>query len=127
MRLLLDTHALIWHRTGSDKMSKTARKIIAENPGQTFISIATVWEMSIKVGLGKLKLIRPISELLDIYHDAGTEILPITPEHAMASGCLPWHHRDPFGRMLIAQAQLEKMTIVTQDGWFTPYSVPCVW
>ncbi len=127
MRLLLDTHALIWHRNGSDSLSKTARNIISDNSNQLFISIATVWEMSIKVGLGKLKLARPIAELLEIYYDAGTEILAITPEHAIAVGNLPLYHRDPFDRMLIAQAQEENLTIITHDEIFADYAVARVW
>ncbi len=127
MRLLLDTHALIWHREGSAQLSATARAMIADPDNQVIISIATLWEMSIKRSLGKLKTVKSPSEILDIYRAGGAELLSIAPEHIAAVESLPWHHRDPFDRMLIAQAKVEKLILITRDEAFGHYAIAQVW
>ncbi len=127
MRRRLDTHAFIWHREGSSLLSTRARSAIGTEGNSIFISAVTLWEISIKVSLGKLKLSKPLRELLAIYTNGGAELLPITPEHAMAVENLPWHHRDPFDRMLIAQVQQENLTLVTQDDLIRQYQVAWIW
>ncbi len=127
MRLLLDTHTLLWHRDGSNRLSQRTKALIAGPGNQVFISIATLWEISIKRSLGKLKTPRTPMELLTIYKAGGAELLPISPEHVMAVERLPWHHRDPFDRMLIAQAQTEGLTLITKDEMFQNYDVPQLW
>lgn len=127
MRLLLDTHTVIWHRDGCEQLSLTARAMIADPGNQVFISIATLWEMSIKRSLGKLTTSKSPTELLEIYRAGGAELLPISPEHVMAVEMLPWHHRDPFDRMLIAQAQTADLTLITKDAVFQNYDVHVIW
>ncbi len=83
--------------------------------------------MSIKTSLGKLRLESSLQEIIAGYVNTGTSLLPIGPEHAMEAGSLPWHHRDPFDRMLVAQAQLEALTLVTVDTFVKQYDVPNIW
>ena len=127
MRLLVDTHTLLWHREGSEQLGQNARRMIADPANQVFISIATLWEMSIKRSLGKLVTFKSPSELLTIYQNGGAELLSITPGHIAVVEALPWHHRDPFDRMLIAQALTEGLTIVTRDDAFRRYEVALAW
>ena len=127
MRLLLDTHALIWHRRGSDRLSAKAARMIADPDNRVYISIVTLWEMSIKRSLGKLATAKSPIEYLEAYQKQGAKLLSVTPEHVMATELLPLHHRDPFDRMLIAQAKLEGLTVVTVDDQFSQYEVPTVW
>lgn len=127
MRLLLDTHAFIWHRNGSSRLSARVRNAICGGDNDIFISAVSLWEISIKVSLGKLELKKPLRELVEIYTEGGADLLSITPEHAMAVATLPWHHRDPFDRMLIAQAQQENLTLATDDEMIQQYQVAWVW
>lgn len=127
MRILLDTHALIWHREGSDRLSPTAGRMIADSMNQVVISIASLWEMSIKRSLGKLPTLDSPVEILAIYQRVGAKLLPVSTEHVMAVESLPWHHRDPFDRMLIAQAKTEKIVLITKDPIFSQYDVDQIW
>ena len=127
MRLLLDTHVLIWYVVQRSTLSQTARSMIRDPGNDKFISLASLWEMSIKVSLEKLKLGQPTSQIIPDYLEAGVKLLPITMEHIQAVENLPWPHRDPFDRMLIAQAQREKLTIITQDTKFRDYQVEVIW
>lgn len=127
MRLLLDTHVLLWHFEDSVSLSKTAKTAVNDPSNQLFISVASLWELSIKISLGKLRLEVPIREMVAGYVKTGTTILSIAEEHALATGSLPWHHRDPFDRMLVGQAQLEGLTILTFDPLVRQYDVPNVW
>ncbi len=127
MRLLLDTHALLWHFEDNALLSQTAKNLINDKANQLFISTASLWEMSIKLGLGKLKLTDTIPELIAGYVKTGATLLSIDPKHAFAISSLPWHHRDPFDRMLIAQALVEDLTLISQDGMFKHYQAPLLW
>ncbi len=124
MRLLLDTQALLALLSSDFPLSRRARGAI-EQPGANVIcSTVSVWEIAIKRSVGKLEAPENVIERID---EAGARILTITPQHAHATGELPLHHRDPFDRLLIAQAQLEGCTIVTGDSAFSAYDVPVVW
>ncbi len=127
MHLLLDTHALIWHRRGSDRLSAKAGRMIADHANRVYISIVTLWEMSIKRSSGKLATANSPREYLEAYQKQGAQLLSITPEHVMAIELLPFHHRDPFDRMLIVQAKLEGLILVTADDKFSQYGVPTIW
>ena len=127
MRLLLDTHTIIWHVGHHASLSQTASAAIENPANQTYISAVSLWEMAIKSSLGKLTLRHPIREILATYKDAGAIILPISPEHTLATENLPWHHRDPFDRMLIAQAQYEGLTLVSRDSLFASYDLKIMW
>lgn len=127
MRLLLDTHAVIWFIERSDALSAAARAAIRDSSNEIFVSVISLWELSIKVGLGKLKLPKTISNIAEELRNGGTTFIPVSEEHAMATGELPWHHRDPFDRMLIAQAIQEGLTLVSKDGIFGEYGVSRIW
>lgn len=120
---LLDSHALIWFVEGdSSRIGADLRRRIEEHA--TVVSVASLWEIAIKVAIGKLKA---PDDLRERVQELGFELLPISAEHAWQVRHLPHHHRDPFDRLLIAQAQLERMPIVTADASFHPYDVEVVW
>ena len=127
MRLLLDTHALIWHFEKNESLGRRAKTIIGDSKSHVFVSVASLWEMAIKNSLGKIRFGHTLREIYLDYIAAGADILPVSPEHAMAVEGLPWHHRDPFDRMLIAQAMTENLTLVTRDAQFDRYDVRIIW
>lgn len=120
MRLLVDTHVLIWWAS-SEKISDDAGQAISDPGSDVLISAATIWEAEIKIALGKLTV---AGDLVERAQDNGFLELPISFSHAVAAGRLPPHHQDPIDRMLIAQAQLEGLTIATRDPAFEAYDVP---
>ncbi len=128
MRLLLDTHALLWFIGNDPQLSEPARKNI-ENPSHDkFVSAASLWEIAIKLGLGRLKLPRPFGEVFpEQLGTNGFDLLPIACAHLNQNITLPFHHRDPFDRLLIAQALVDDMTIVTRDAEFSKYSAKILW
>ena len=117
--LLLDTHVLIWWRAEPGRLKTTARTAIAETD-LVFVSAASAWEAALKISLGKLRLPEPFSTGVV---DSGFEKLSITFEHAERAAALPQHHRDPFDRMLVAQAATENLTLVTHDRRLAAYDV----
>lgn len=123
MRLLIDTHILIWFLEGNKLLSKSRRQIIANPQNDIFISIVSLWEMAIKISIGKLTLAKPLADVLKQIAIDDFEILPIAPEHTFQVSILPFHHRDPFDRIIIAQAQLENLTVITDDGEFGDYGI----
>jgi PIN domain nuclease of toxin-antitoxin system len=120
LRLLLDTHALLWWLLGDPTLDAQARETIEDPDSFVAISAAVAWEIAIKRALGK---IRAPEDLGAQILEEGFEPLPITIEHALYAGALPQHHRDPFDRMLVAQGQLEALTIVTRDPNISRYDV----
>jgi PIN domain nuclease of toxin-antitoxin system len=122
--LLLDTHALLWWLADDPALSPVARGAIATGPTRVFVSAASAWEMSIKHAQGKLESPDDLEAQLITHR---FQPLPITVAHALVAGRLPRHHGDPFDRMLIAQAQLHQLTVVTHDPRFQPYGVPILW
>ena len=123
MRLLIDTHILIWFLEGSKLLSKSRRQIIATPQNDIFVSIASLWEIAIKISLGKLTLTSPLADVIKQIAVENIEILSIAPEHTLQVSVLPFYHRDPFDRIIIAQAQVENSPIMTADAEFTKYSV----
>jgi len=119
VRLLLDTHVLLWWLNDSD-LGQAARDAIADPGNEIFVSAASAWEIAIKEALGRLR--GPVDLHAEISAN-GFQPLPITIEHGLAAGALPRHHEDPFDRMLIAQAQLLTMTAVSRDDRFPLYDV----
>jgi PIN domain nuclease of toxin-antitoxin system len=124
MRLLLDTHTVLWWLEGSARLGKTARIAIGRDDALVWISAASAWEIAIKIALGRLSMREPPEECLPReFERSGFQPLAITVDHALAVRALPNHHPDPFDRLLIAQANLEALTIVTADAAFQKYRV----
>lgn len=121
MRLLLDTHVLLWWLGNHPSLGTLAASAIADPDSAVFVSAATAWEISMKKSLGKLKAPSDLEARLESHR---LEPLPIAIAHAVEAGALPRHHDDPFDRMLVAQASLEQLTIVTRDRQFDLYGVP---
>jgi PIN domain nuclease of toxin-antitoxin system len=120
-RLLLDTHAFLWWLAASPKLRRDARNAIADATTLVHVSAVTIWEIMIKAQLGRLD---PGTERIDQEITAnGFVELPISAYHALVAGKLPSHHNDPFDRMLIAQAQVENLVVVTHDKIFSDYGV----
>lgn len=120
MRLLLDTHVVLWALGDPDSLADRARAAISDPANLVVVSAASLWEVSAKRTTGRLGV---PDDFFDEVWDAGFEPLSISAEHAWAAGALPLHHRDPFDRMLVAQAQLEGLTIVTADSQLAAYQV----
>jgi PIN domain nuclease of toxin-antitoxin system len=128
VRLLLDTHAFLWFSADDPTLSGRARASI-ENPGhEKFLSVASIWEIAIKRSLGKLELTAELGDLVQIgAEENGIGLLDLYATHALGVGALPFHHRDPFDRMLISQALAEGMAIVGRDAIFDDYAVRRIW
>ncbi len=128
MRLLLDTHALLWWVEDAPQLSTKARKAIAAADAECFVSLACAWEMAIKCQLGKLKLASSVRQYFPSQLAAnGFVQLDIAFRHVARVESLPFHHRDPFDRLLIAQALEEKLTLVSADAVFENYGVKRLW
>jgi PIN domain nuclease of toxin-antitoxin system len=123
MNLLLDTHTLIWVFDNNPTLSEAAHNAIADGNNVVFVSAATAWEIAIKRALKKLELQGDYQRGLELYRFTP---LSISTEHALAVEFLPQHHADPFDRILIAQAQVEDLTLVTRDHRFVDYDVTII-
>lgn len=128
MQLLLDTHAFLWWVNDSRDLPARARSAIANPKNECFFSIASAWEIAIKVSIGRLELPCTVERFLP-EHLAANAIreLPIEIRHAARAGGLPFHHRDPFDRLIAAQALVEKLAIVSADPLFEKYGAKRVW
>lgn len=123
MRLLLDTPVVIWALEDNPKLPPAARETISE-AADVFVSSATTWEMAIKKAAGKLTIADSFAQSIAA---SGFLELPITWRHSLRAAALPAHHKDPFDRMLVAQAQDENLTLMTIDGQLPDYDVPLYW
>jgi PIN domain nuclease of toxin-antitoxin system len=128
MRLLLDTHAFLWFISGDESLSQYSRLLIQEAENEIFISVATLWEISIKNSLNKLELSQPFEILIprELSDNEFTQ-LSITIEHLIQLVRLPFHHRDPFDRLLIAQSLSEQLPLVSKDSQFDNYGLERIW
>lgn len=120
MRLLLDTHVLLWWLADNPRLTPKARMVIADGKNEVFVSAASAWEITIKQSLKKL---RAPTNLEDTVRECGFGLLPIEFHHAVAAGRLPPHHQDPFDRMLVAQALAESLKMMTHDNKLGTYGV----
>ena len=120
MRLLLDTHVLLWWLADDRKLAENGRAIIASPDNELFVSSASLWEISIKAALGRLEI--ELDDLEDAIARSGFRSLPIGFRHALTAGRLPAVHRDPFDRMLVAQASVEELRVLSHDCVFERYS-----
>ena len=127
MRLLLDTHALLWWLAGDRKLSAAARSAIGDEENIVFVSAASAWEISTKHRLGKLDASALVGEMAAVLAEQDLQTLDITVDHAERAGLLPGEHRDPFDRMLIAQAQAENLTLVSNETAFDGYGITRLW
>ena len=128
MRLLLDTHAFLWFIMGSANLSVNARALIENPANERLLSVASLWEIAIKTSLGKLALSAPFDELIPAQLKLnGIDLLNIKVDHLSTLTTLPFHHRDPFDRLIIAQAIVEKLTVISLDGAFDTYGVTRHW
>jgi PIN domain nuclease of toxin-antitoxin system len=124
MKLLLDTHALLWSATAPDRLAPEAKAVLEDGTHEILVSIVTAWEIAIKQSLGKLDLAQPAERWLpDVLNRTGFEIADLSLSAALRVRSLAWHHRDPFDRLLIAQALDQGFTIVTRDAVFDAYGV----
>ena len=122
MRLLLDAHAVIWAVDDPSKLSPRAITALQDSTNDLLVSAGTLWEISIKVGLNKLSLSMPYRPWMNqAIADLGLTVLPITVEYADVQAGLPQHHRDPFDRLLVAQAQIEQVSVVSNDALLDQY------
>jgi len=128
MKVLIDTHVFLWWITNDPLFSPRAREIIADSANVVFLSAASGWEIAIKAKLGRLRLPdEPERFILKQLELNAIEVLPVQMSHALHVYALPDHHRDPFDRLLIAQAQLEKLPILTADPQISRYEVETIW
>lgn len=126
MKNLLDTQTFIWFINGDNSLSSAARNAI-ENAAENYISIASLWEIAIKISLGKLEMFGTFDDLEKQILVNGFKILDISFEDISILMTLPFHHRDPFDRLLITQAINRQLTIITKDKFFLDYKINCVW
>jgi PIN domain nuclease of toxin-antitoxin system len=122
MRLLLDTHIVVWSFNETERLNPAEEEALRSTSNRLYVSIATIWEAAIKSALGKLDVPRNLPSLIQSRTEL--RLLPIEVEHAWRVRQLPHHHRDPFDRLLVAQASIEGLTLMTRDGALSEYGVP---
>jgi len=127
MKYLLDTHALIWFAEADIQLSPKAKIAIELPTNSVFVSKVCLWEMAIKFSIGKLAISKSLSEVIQQIESAGIELLPLEVSHILLVESMPYVHRDPFDRMMIAQALREGMTLVSNEAIFDQYGVARLW
>lgn len=127
MKYMLDTHTLIWLLEGNPKLSDCAKEIISDIDNQLLVSSASLWEMTIKMSIGKLRMIKNIGEIANELTLLDIQLLQILPSHLQVLETLPFHHNDPFDRIIIAQSISEKTPIIGLDAVFEKYGIALVW
>lgn len=121
MQFLIDTHILIWFLEGNSLLPKSNRQIITDSNNDIFLSIASLWEIAIKISIGKITLTQSLTDVIKQIAVENIEILPISPKHTLQVSILPFHHRDPFDRLIISQAIVENMDFISADAIFDDY------
>lgn len=127
MDFLVDTHAIIWFITDDEKLPQNVKETIQRKENNCYASIVSFWEIGIKYSLGRLILNSDIDAIFQIIEDSGFEILPVSPKHIVTNTNLPFHHQDPFDRLLIAQALTENLILLSKDHQFSNYDVSLFW
>ena len=127
MNNLIDTHAFIWFINGDSDLSDNAKKAIEHQDANNFISIASLWEIAIKISLGKLELKTSFAKLAEQIELNGFQILSVTFEDTLLISELPFHHRDPFDRIIIAQSIANRLSIITKDKLYEGYQANIIW
>lgn len=126
MRLLLDTHALLWYLEGNPALTRRQRDLIVNADNEVYISMASLWEIAVKISDGKLKISRSLTDLLEQLTAQSIDILHIAPGHVLQIATLPLHHSDPFDRMIVAQAKVEFLPIITASPELGLYGVKII-
>ena len=127
MNYLLDTHTLIWFLSGEDNLSDKSKEVIENPENSNFISIASIWELAIKISLGKFKFEQGFKKFLELIDANGFEIIPISFEHALRLSTLEFIHRDPFDRLIVVQAMTDNLTVITRDENMAKYEIKTLW
>ncbi len=127
MKILIDTHAFIWFAEDDSQLDETMKRLIEKPANDIFLSIASIWEMAIKMQLKKLNLDKSIEDIIDLVTLNGFEFLPILPNHIIKLTTLDFNHRDPFDRIIIAQGLYENLKIMSRDTIFDEYGVTRIW
>lgn len=128
MRLLLDAHPFLWWIADDPHLSHRARRLIADGRNEVFVSVASTWEIAIKAGLKRVPMKEDPERFIPRHlEESGFIALPVQLAHALKVSALPDHHRDPFDRLIVAQAICEGMTLVTADEQIAPYPVKIIW
>lgn len=128
MKLLLDTHAFIWWASEPEKLSKKVRELCNDRTNILMLSVASVWEIQIKINLGKLQIEEPLVDLIEQQQQVNDlRIMPVELKHVLALENLADHHKDPFDRLLIAQSGIESLTLLSKDPIIRKYGVNVVW
>ncbi len=131
MQYLIDTHVFLWFVGNTKELSKTAKTLIEDKKNEIFLSIASLWEISIKTALGKLTINGNYESVIDDVNDNSIQILPINFAHTVEQNRLPFHHRDPFDRIIVSQAIVENMNLISADAAFDDYfkgtSIKRIW
>jgi PIN domain nuclease of toxin-antitoxin system len=128
MRFLIDTHVFLWFIAGDIRLSKIVRQAIEDEDNEVFLSIVSIWEIAIKINVGKLRLGKPFAELVpEQITDNEIDVLPIHFDDLKIVAALPLYHRDPFDRLLIAQAMMHGITLASDDSNFAQYGVSLLW
>ena len=128
MKILLDTHAFLWFFEGDERLSTSAREAIESEANENLLSVASLWEIAIKTSIGKLRLTGPFGDIVSrAMNDVSVTVVPITMPHLVEVSTMHFHHRDPFDRLLAAQAKTEGLTIVSGDECFEAYGTQRPW
>lgn len=128
MKYLLDTHALLWVAQDDSRLSQTAKSLFLDDRHGMVLSLASIWELAIKISLAKLSIDQPLQSFIHEHiYGNNIEILFIQTKHILPLESLPFHHKDPFDRLIIAQALVEGIPIISKDAWFDSYLVQRIW
>jgi PIN domain nuclease of toxin-antitoxin system len=127
MKLLLDTHTLIWFLNGDEKLSGKVKSAIEDVANEKFVSVASVWEIAIKISLDKFRFSMGFKNFLTLIEENGFGIVPITMEHALVLSTLEFIHRDPFDRLLVSQCKADDLTLATIDENIKKYHIKTIW
>lgn len=128
MKLLLDTHAFLWFIAGNPNLSNVAKENIEALENERYVSVASAWEIAIKISLGKLKASAGFEEIVPVQLDHNAmNLLPISPAHLALVARLPFHHRDPFDRLILAQSLVENIPVISVNSSFNSYGIQQIW
>ena len=127
MNYLLDTHTVLWLARNSTKLSEPAKTAIFDMSCRKFVSMASAWELAVKISIGKFRLVGGVAEFFRIIEHNGFIVKDIERKHIILSETLPFHHRDPFDRILVCTALAEGFTIISADDQIYKYAVPYIW